>query len=321
VNLDRIGSITSELSANLLRSIVLPEGIRAWFARPLSDRLRNLYKPIYVAEKAPAAPVIRPGGPVLLFGGPSAPDQGIVEIIHLIGGRGARVAVLPLAATDQEQAGAEAVRLFTRFGVKKVESLGPVTSETLSDPAWCERVAAAEAVVLCGEDPRLGMGLVRGTRCEQTLQHLHAAGKVLAGIAGGAAMLASRFQTATGLAEGLDLASGLVVAPVLTGLIQSNASNEGASIDQLIRILQAERVHGLMGACIRPGAGLILRDGDARVIGDETVTFLDAEAPQSKRIDACGVKAHVLSEGYGINLRSRKPFSPPKEPPRAAAVR
>src|SRR5690606_27276203 len=91
-----------------------------------------------------------PAGPVILMGGTPVPDEAVVAAVHLAGGRSARLAVVPAAATNPEEAAALAARAFTRFGMKRVEPVLLDSREKAVDPEWVARLREYDAIVLCG---------------------------------------------------------------------------------------------------------------------------------------------------------------------------
>lgn len=321
MNLDRIGNITSELSSNLLRAIVLPGGIRDWFSRAQAERSRKLRQPDHRPEKANyVARKVEGGGPVVLIAGAPVPDEAVVAMMHLAGGRSARVAIVPIAAADQQQCGATALRLFTRFGMRRVEVLEPVTRESACDHGQTEAMGQFDAAFLCGNDVPTGLDFLQGSALAQALVHMHASGRLVAGLAAGAVMLSEQVIACRdgrqALVPGLGIAGGLVV--------DIEASNQ-ARLGEVARCMNGESGAALMAAELEPGSAVIVRDGEVRVLGEGSVTFLDsresAVAISAASAGVYGLKVHVLQEGCGINLRSRKPFGPGKEVAAAASGR
>jgi cyanophycinase len=316
VKLDRLGDITSELSTNLVKSIVLPGGLLEWLSRPLPERLRDkwrssLSKPGEMdGQRTPVA-----AGPLVLMGGTPVPDESIVAMIHLSGGRTARLAVIPAAAADPGAAAEQGVRFFTRFGMRRVEVVEITTRERADSPEWAQQLAAYDAVFLCGEDRALGLTVLYGTAVARTLAEMMAAGKPVAALGGSAAILGEWVLVPQDgqerLVEGLGLAPGLLVDVQFT---------QESRFNQVAKALNAGACAHCMGAGLDAGAAMVVRDGEAKVLGDSSVTFMDpreskatGDAGQGANGAMCGLKVHVLMDGFLMNLRSRKPMAPPKE--------
>lgn len=314
MKLDRIGDITSELSTSLVKSLVFPGGLLGWLTGR-DKAARHELRPGAVPEEA-LGPVVT-GGPVVLLGGAPVPDEAVVAVLHMAGGRGASVVVAPVAAEDPDAAAAEGMRLFTRFGMRDVQSVS-LSARTEADcPETAAKLAEADVILLCGNAPRLGLERLQGTEAAVALRRAHGAGKIIAGLDGGAVMLGEGLVSHDEFVGGLGLLPGLVVH---TGYTQHSR------FGQLAKALQAQQT--LVGAGIDNGAAMILRGDEGRVLGDGGVTFLDThevtpvvENQECPPGAVCSLKVHVLTEGFGINLRSRKPLAPVKEPPQAVGDR
>ncbi|MDB4898017.1 MAG: cyanophycinase [Firmicutes bacterium] len=316
MKLDRLGDITSELSANLVKSIVLPGGFLEWLSKPLAERLRDFKSGASGARSGEAADPVRivvPAGPLVLIGGTPAPDEAIVAMIHLAGGRAAKLAVVPVATQEHARAAEEAVRYFARFGMRNIQVLDLTTRERAESPEWCADLAECDAVFLCGETAAIGLAVLRGSACARTLQQMMAAGKPVAGMGGGAAILSDRLVIEQDghevLTAGLGLAPSLVIDAYFT---------QESRFGHLVKALNKEGATSLMGVGLDAGASVVIKDGEAKVLGESSVTFLDAResTPASDQANyppgaMCGLKVHVLMDGFGMNLRTRKPVGPP----------
>jgi cyanophycinase len=257
------------------------------------------------------------------MGGAPVPDESVVAMVHLAGGRSSRMAVIPCAAENHQQAAEQGVRLFTRFGMRNLHVFDLLTRERAESPEWTAKLAEFDALLLCGDSAAAGLEVLRGTLAARTLREMLAAGKPVAGLDGGAAMLGDRVvvmrdgqETVT---EGLGLAPGL--------LLESRFTQE-SRFGRAVKALNAEGNAALLGAGIDAGAALAIRDGEAKVLGDASVTFLDARENLSIPDPAnlppgalCGLKVHVLMDGFTMNLRSRRPSGPLKETPQAVGER
>jgi len=312
VNLHRIGSITSELSTNLLKSIVVPPGgLLGWLSRSgkgglLKERLNPKPKTGRSDRRADdtldIAQVAFPAGPVVLMAGYPAPDEAVVEAVHLAGGRSARVAVIPVAAVaDPAASAADAIRIFTRFGMKKMELLELQSREQATSQEWSDRLATYDAVVLCGESPAQGLQVLQATLASVTLRDMVQAGKLLVGIEGGAALIGSRL-----FANG-DVGQPSPGLSILPGLLFD--MNVGQA-DRRVRLAQAmaqEDAALMLGAGIEAGAALVVQGGEAKVLGESSVILLDPR----ERAEEEGPRTITLLDGYRVNLRLRR-VTPPQ---------
>jgi cyanophycinase len=328
VKLDRLSDITSELSSNLVKSIVLPGSLLEWLTRPLPERLRDKLRAAGAGNRAGEAEHTQratvAGGPLLLMGGMPAPDEAIVAMIHLAGGRSARLAIIPAAAENCAAAAEAGSKLFTRFGMRGLEVLDLTTRERAESPEWAAKLAAYNAVCLVGDSETIGLEVLQGTLAVRTLRDMMAAGKPVAALGAAAAIMGDRVVVQRG---GQDVATeGLGLAP---GLVLDSHFTQESRFGRLVKALHSESNSVLMGVGLDAGAALAIRDGEAKVLGETSVTFLDARDsmtipdPASAPPGALGLKVHVLLDGYTMNLRSRKPMGPSTKetPPHAVGER
>ncbi|HYG58939.1 MAG TPA: cyanophycinase, partial [Symbiobacteriaceae bacterium] len=313
MKLDRLSDITSELSSSLVRSIVLPGGLLEWLSKPLPGRLRDRLRAGLSRSVASSEPLQRAkpasAGPLVLMGGTPVPDESIVAMIHLSGGRTARLAIVPAATREHARVAEQGTRLFTRFGMKNVHVLELTTRERAESPEWAADLANCDAVFLCGDDESVGLEVLYGSLAAKTLKAMQVAGKPVAGLAAGAAILADRVLLHQ---DGQDvLAKGLGLAP---GLMIDTHFTQQSRFSHMARALNGEDAAGLMGMGMDAGAAVALRNGEAKVLGEGSVTFLDLKdtmvIPDPSVMPPgalMGMKVHVLMDGYVMNLRSRKP--------------
>lgn len=325
MKLDRLSDLTSELSTSLVKSIVFPTGFWDWLTRPLAERRRDrkgASRSGEAAESGHAAAVA--AGPLVLIGGSPIPDEAVVAMIHLVGGRTASVAVIPVAAKDAAPAAAEGVRAFTRFGMRHVEVLDLTTREQANRQEWATKLSEFNGVFLCGDDPALGLEVLSDTLCAKTLQDMVAAGKPVAGLGAGASILGDHLLVAKDgeevLAEGLGLAPSLLVEPYFT---------QRARFSRVAQAFNQDALVGCLGVGLDGGTSVVIRDEEARVLGEGSVTFLSPESPvrSAKAAESAGegvgtlpgLKVHVLLDGFGLNLRTRKPAPSLKEAAEASS--
>jgi len=295
---------------------MLPGGLLDWLTRPLPERLRPRFLSGSANREPQSEPqrVAGPAGPMVLMGGLPVPDEATVAMIHLAGGRSAKLAVIAAATENHSQVAEQGVKLFTRFGMRKVEVFDLTTRERAESPEWSARLSAFDAVFICGDDESIGLKVLGGTLCAHTLKEMLAAGKPVAGLGAGAAILASRAVVRQNgeetLAEGLGLAAGLLVDTQFT---QENR------FGRLAKALQGAEPGLFLGAGLDAGSAVAMRDGEAKVLGEASATFLDLRDSQvisdPNHSAVCGLKVHVLMDGYVMNLRTRRPYGPPKDAP------
>ena len=96
------------------------------------------------------------------------------------------------------------------------------------------------------------------------------------------------------------------------------------------RLLAAlARFPHLLGVGIDEDTALVAEGGEFRVVGSGAVTLLDLgtavannvlELADGRHLGICGVRMHVLPEGYRFRLADRTPLPPAPAPPSPAAA-
>lgn len=349
LNLERLGNITAELSASLVRSIVLPEGLLGRLARK--------------GERGPrpegAAPVPRPeeagrpylaAGAVLLSGSLPLGEDAVVACIRQAGGRNIRVAVVLAGASDPAAAGQAAARAFLKYGIREVDLLELPTREEAESARVADGIEGAQVVVICGDDALRTRDVLLGTAAHGAIARVLARNLAVAGAGPAGAVLADRFivpgiapepggragQPAasppagepgrcTGAMDGLGLLPRIVVAAGF-------AAAQGHS--RLLHAVGCQLGAHYLGLSLDSQAALLIRASEARVLGEGSVTFMDGREASCVPADTfsgqatvpvasdqpavCGLKVHVLVAGYGLNLKTRRPMGPPREQLQAA---
>lgn len=323
LNLERLGNITAELSSSLIQSIMLPG---QWLGRLHWGASRNRTVPSDRAEDLDRDYL--PTGLVVLTGTCPIPEDAVVATIRYMGSRNLRVAVIPLSAHDAEQCGAESWRVFVRYGISQIDVVNLHDRADADAAATVQRLEDAQVIFMYGEDGLRARDLLLGTAVHGALSLALRKGKVLIGAGGGGALLAERMVAPDPQGDGTVVERGLGLLPRLmvpTGLDARQGYN------RLLHTMGGQLGVQFLGICTEPGGGVSIKGGEAWVLGDGSVTFLDGResslaadgAPDPGRGDAlapadsppvCGLRVHVLVADYGLHLRTRRPLAPTLRP-------
>lgn len=259
-------------------------------------------------------------GPLVIIGG--AEDKTVEgeilrRFVHLAGGRAARIVVIAVASEYPAEVAAGYVEVFTRLGVESARKLGISHRGHANNPHAVEIIEKATGVFFTGGNQVRITNLLGGTKLDTVLHRRHEDGLVLAGTSAGAAMMSS-----------VMIIGGLTENYFRVGLVELSAGMEfisGVLIDQhfeqrgrLRRLLSAVAQHPHdIGLGIDENTAAVVRDGILEVIGENTVTVIDAgelsftNLPNLNEHDIltlCGVKIHILARGYRFHLRNREPL-------------
>lgn len=263
---------------------------------------------------------LRSTGPLVIIGGGEdrRGDARILrELVRLAGGPRARLLVIPAASGEPAEIGRQYAEAFSALGADRVDVFHIDHRDDAQSDAAVDAVEAATGVFFTGGDQVRVTRLIGGTRLDTLLHARHDDGLVIAGTSAGACIMST-----TMILEGL---SGTTPRAGVVELGPGMEFISGVIIDQhffergrLGRLLSAVAQYPRdLGVGIDENTALVVRGSDCRVLGTGAVTVIDAGAVAYtnvltiKRHEAmalCGVRLHVLPEGYGFDLRRRVPI-------------
>jgi cyanophycinase len=263
-------------------------------------------------------------GRLLVIGGAEDPDESRMRILpHLVemaGGKGARIVVCSTPSADPEEKVDVYGELFRKLGVKEVTG-APIADRVEADRApFVEAVENATAVLFTGGDQLRLTSLLAGTDfSERIRERLYGDGLIVAGTSAGAAAMSS-VMVIGGSSEGTVKRDDVQLAPGLgywrDVVVDTHFSQRGRVSRLLTLFAQNPQV---MGIGIDENTALDCIPGDRfTVLGSGVVTIFNgrvthtnaAMVGDSEPLALTDSLLHVLPQGYGFNLRTRRPFLP-----------
>lgn len=260
-------------------------------------------------------------GPLVIIGG--AEDKHgecriLREFVRLGGGSAARVLVMTVATEYPVEAGARYIEVFQRIGVADVRMFDVSSREAANRDSAVAYIRDATCIFFTGGDQLRITKLLGGTRIDAALHDALAQGVVLGGTSAGASMMSST-MIVDGESETNPRISVVEMAPgmeFLDGVVIDQHFAQRGRLGRLMAAV-AQYPHHL-GLGIDEDTAIIVEDGAFRVIGSGAVSVVDAGAMTHSNLDhvrpdeslaLCGVKLHILPEGYGFHLRTRQPIT------------
>lgn len=273
----------------------------------------------------PAAPARKPGPLVLIGGAEDRTGEARVlrEFVRLAGGAKARLVVVTVATELPEEVGGEYLATFRRLGCKEALRLDIPTRSHAHDPAVAARLEAATGVFFTGGSQLRIANLLGGTPVDQLLHRRRGDGLVLGGTSAGAAMM-SGTMILGGASETTPRAGVVEVGPgmeFLRGVMVDQHFTRRGRTGRLLAAL-ARHPH-LLGVGIDEDTALIADGPEFRVVGSGAVTVIDLggvtfnnvlELKPNEHLGICGVRMHVLPDGFGFHLLHRTPTPPAARP-------
>ncbi|HEU0078433.1 MAG TPA: cyanophycinase [Longimicrobiaceae bacterium] len=263
-------------------------------------------------------------GHLLVIGGAEDPDENEMRILpHLVemaGGKRARILVCSSPSEEPEDKVDVYGKLFEKIGVAEVYG-APITDRHEADtPENLEAVERATAVFFTGGDQLRLTALLAGTDfAEKIRERLFGDGLIVAGTSAGAAAMSS-VMVIGGKSEGTVRREDVDLAPGLgywRDTVVDTHFNQRGRVSRLMTIF-AHNPH-VLGIGIDENTAIDLVPGDGfRVIGEGAVMVFNGRvthtnAPQASADQTLSVTdslVHVLADGYGFNLKTKRPLLP-----------
>lgn len=256
-------------------------------------------------------------GKLLIIGG-AEDKKGECKIlkrfVHEAGGIESRIVVLTAATEYPEQVGAQYHELFTRLGASEVQVLDVSERVSANRETTVHELEKATGVFFTGGDQLRITGILGGTRLGRALHRLYERGVIIAGTSAGASAMSDTMIV--GGEAGTPKKDTLTMAPGL-GLLHSVVVDQHfAQRGRIGRLLSAIAQNpDVLGIGIdEDTAILVYSDGRFTVVGSQTVTVVDASPTTATNVSEISpgqslvltpVLMHVLSDGYGFDLKRR----------------
>ena len=263
-------------------------------------------------------------GPIVAIGGAEDKKQQraiLAEFVRLAGAEHARILVVPVASRTPVQTAGRYVDAFTALGADEVDVVNATSRAEANDPGFVAALDEATAVFFTGGDQFRITSLLGGTRLDEALHRRRDQGLVLGGTSAGAAMLSSTMIVG-GIPESTLRVGMVKLGPgmdFLRGVIIDQHFEERGRLRRLLSAV-AQYPHEI-GIGIDEDTAIVVRGGEAHVIGSGSVTIVDASSlvytnmPDlddngNDVLALSGIKLHVLPNGYGFDLQAVAAITP-----------
>jgi cyanophycinase len=266
-------------------------------------------------------------GRMLVIGGAEDPDEERMVILpHLVemaGGEAARVLVCSAPSESPKERSRVYRKLFEKLGVEKVYE-APISERQEADAEpMLKAVEEATAVFFTGGDQLRLTSLIAGTKLGKRIEErLFREGLVVAGTSAGAAAV-STTMIIGGPSDGTVRRADVELAPGLgywRDTVVDTHFNQRGRVHRLLTIFAHNPQ--VLGVGIDENTALELVPGKRfTVLGEGAVMVFDGRvshtnAPErgySQTLAVTDSMVHVLSDGYGFNLETKRPILPDGE--------
>lgn len=256
-------------------------------------------------------------GKLLIIGG-AEDKKGECKIlkrfIQEAGGRESVITILTVATELPEQVGEEYQELFKKLGGGEVQVLDVSERGGANQEGIVRELLKSSGVFFTGGDQLRITGMLGGTMMGKALHQLYERGVIIAGTSAGASVMSDTMIV--GGEAGTPKKDTLTMAPGL-GLLRSVVVDQHfAQRGRIGRLLMAVSHNPyVLGVGIDEDTAILVHsDGRFFVVGNNTVTVVDASPTIASNVSEISpgqalvltpVLMHVLSEGYGFDLKRR----------------
>lgn len=261
-------------------------------------------------------------GPLVIIGG--AEDREgectvLREFVRRAGGVHAHIVVMTAATSMPREVGDDYIRVFERIGAEKVSVIDTEYREDADRQESVEKVEQATGIFFTGGDQARIIELVKGSRVDQAIRARHEQGAVVGGTSAGAAMMPDTMivegDSATNpRVDAVDLGPGMGFLP---GIAVDQHFSQRGRLGRLISALVQQPV--ILGVGIDENTAVIVDGDEFEVVGQGSVTVVDESETTHNNLQGllkeeglavCGVRLHILPDGYRFNLKTRQPIVP-----------
>ena len=237
------------------------------------------------------------------------------EFIRCAGGLKAKIIVMTVATEQSREVGDDYIRAFERLGVEDVRILDTMYRDDTGSQSALKAVQKATGVFFTGGDQARIVDTLKDTEIDKLLhQRFAAEGLVIAGTSAGAAMMPDRMIVG-GDGETNPRVDTVEMGPGMGFLSNVAIDQHFAQRGRIGRLLSAMAQQSIdLGFGIDENTAVIVSGNIVKVVGEGAVTVVDmanlshsnlSEILRDEDLALCGVKLHILPDGYGFDLNSR----------------
>lgn len=265
-------------------------------------------------------------GPLVIIGGAEDREGDCLvlrEFVRRAGGVQANIVVLTAATSLPREVGDDYIRVFRRIGAEIVEVIDTEYPEDADKQEAVKKIEQATGIFFTGGDQARIIELVKGTRVDKAIRERHAQGAVIGGTSAGAAMMPETMiiegDSATNpRVDVVDMGPGMGFLP---GIVVDQHFAQRGRLGRLIAALVQQPV--ILGIGIDENTAAIVDGDEIEVVGQGAVTVVDESETTHNNLQGllrdeglaiCGVKLHILPQGYRFNIKTRQPIIPDEAP-------
>lgn len=246
-------------------------------------------------------------------------EEVLRAFVELAGGKGARIALIPSASEEPEDAVKTYREAFSRIGIASFQVVHGTSADEIDTDEHIAILSDATGIFMSGGDQSVLAERICGTRVADCLKQRNVEGIVVGGTSAGAAILASHMvdggeggstpkRSMSTVSQGLGLLRNVIV--------DTHFGSRGRT--GRLMAMHAAHPEVIAIGLDEDTAAVIDDDMVMRVVGSGAITIVDGSSIRSD-LDRCeedeplmisGVEMHTVTKDYTFDIRARH-FVPP----------
>lgn len=261
----------------------------------------------------------QPGALVIIGGAEDKEGDCTVlrEFVRAAGGIKARIAVMTAATSLPGEVGDQYIRVFERIGAESIEIVNTERREDSEREDGIRKVSEATGIFFTGGDQSRIVDLIKGTPLDEVIHQRHREGAVIGGTSAGAAMMPDEMivggtSVSNPSVDAVEMGPGMGFLP---GVVVDQHFAQRGRLGRLLAALVLQPA--VLGLGIDEDTGIVVEGDEFTVIGRGAVTVVDETSATHNNLEGllhdepialCGVKLHILPQGYRFNLKTHQPL-------------
>ncbi|MEA5451527.1 cyanophycinase [Leptolyngbya sp. CCNP1308] len=261
----------------------------------------------------------QPGALVIIGGAEDKEGDCTVlrEFVRAAGGVNARIAVMTAATSLPGEVGDQYIRVFERIGAESVEIVNTERREDSEREDGIRKVSEATGIFFTGGDQSRIVDFIKDTPLDEAIQRRYREGAVIGGTSAGAAMMPDEMivggtSVSNPSVDAVEMGPGMGFLP---GIVVDQHFAQRGRLGRLLAALVLQPA--VLGLGIDEDTGIIVEGDEFTVIGRGAVTVVDETSATHNNLEGllhdepialCGVKLHILPQGYRFNLKTHQPL-------------
>jgi len=239
------------------------------------------------------------------------------EFVRSAASTKARIAVMTAATSLPGEVGEEYIRVFERIGAESIEIVNTERREDSEREDGIRKVSEATGIFFTGGDQSRIVDFIKGTPLDEVIQQRHREGAVIGGTSAGAAMMPDEMivggtSVSNPSVDAVEMGPGMGFLP---GVVVDQHFAQRGRLGRLLAALVLQPA--VLGLGIDEDTGIVVEGDEFTVIGRGAVTVVDETSATHNNLEGllhdepialCGVKLHILPQGYRFNLKTHQPL-------------